>query len=249
MKATDKTKAIAKSLGITFSPNISEETLQERIDAHKKEAQPEVVTKEPSTETQEKNTAKKAKKSNKKKKKQKVESKLDKKIKAKAAAKAKAKEEAKAKQEAAAYEKRVKEAEAKMALNSDADALAKKSQAQLAVKHRRKAIKKIRVIVTVNDPSRIKKQGEFFRARNSYSGPIGQMVLYDGKPQMLPNILINYLKEVPYQKFKELRRDDGTPYTKTSMGKAFTIQEVGQPTKEELEELAATQQAAGIFVE
>lgn len=137
----------------------------------------------------------------------------------------------------------------KLSRNPDIEAHIPRTDSEKAVIARHKAIRKKRVIVTCSDPSRTQKAGEMIRARNSLSGPTGQMVLFDEQPQYLPEIIINSLKEIKYQRFTKVKQPGGDWVVKTSQENAFRITYLEDLTKEELTELARKQELAGVFAE
>ena len=134
--------------------------------------------------------------------------------------------------------------------NPNIDAHIKLTPAELAVKSRKASIRKERVIVRVYDPNRKQKSGDIFRARNAHSGPTGQMVLYDEKPQYIYAMVLAALKDINFQKFIERTDPSNGNKTKHSVqSPAFGIEKLPHLTQGELDELARKQELAGVHSE
>lgn len=125
-----------------------------------------------------------------------------------------------------------------------------KNSTELANKSRKRATRKKRVLVTVLDPSRLVKAGEVFKVRNSQSGSITELVMYNEHPQHLSEIIVNALREITFNKFVADDRFGNKMKTKKQMATpAFRIQELPHLTKEELEELKKKQSQRATRIE
>ena len=137
-----------------------------------------------------------------------------------------------------------------LAINGDIEAHIDLKPGEKSVRARRLATRKERVIVRVYDPKRKAKAGDVYRARNSYSGPTAQMVLYNEEPQYLPTMIISALRDAKFQKFTSKKDPRTGDVIKTSkQSPAFGVEYLDHLNDQELSELAIKQASSGVLNE
>ena len=257
VETLEELKIIADANGMSYSSRIGIDTLRTKLLAHfKTERRLAKVNNEKVKRAQitaqgeeEKAGKKKSKKKTKKKTKFTMDKGLVKSEKTKIALKKQEKKRRKAKAKAKKFIKNVSKAETSLARSGSLFTHINESPAERVMRVRRSAIRKQRVKITVYDPNRAELPSEVIRGRNKYSGGIGQVVMYDNKPQYLPVIIINILKERQYFKTVSEKQPDGSSRNTKKAIPAYFIEYMDDLTEDELSELAAKQERAGIIAQ
>lgn len=243
-------KSVADSVGLTYSSRIGIEALQNKLIAfYKARARAAKVENEKIKVQEDKPKKKKAKKGKGKGKKK--EKSVSPQIIAEQKARFKAKEQAKKKKKKTkkikAYMSNLVKAEDTLSKNANFFSMIKETDAEKIMRTRKAASAKKRVRVVVYDPHRAKLSGEVLRGRNKYSGSVGQLVLYNEKPQYVPQILLNILAERQYSRTSSEEMPDGSTRNFKTLVPAYYIEYLPDLTKKELGELANAQAAAGLI--
>lgn len=103
---------------------------------------------------------------------------------------------------------------------------------------RAQATSKVRVLLTVYDPSRQQRSGEIFRVRNAHTGNIGEFVPYNtDQPIMLNKITVNILKETMYSRFVTSKKYSSSKVMESEQKPAFNVQILPQLTDEEIADM------------
>lgn len=114
------------------------------------------------------------------------------------------------------------------------------------------AFKLIRIKLTVNNPNKINRDGQWITAGNSKVGVIKRYIPF--KPEFYENgwhveaIILERLKQMKHQRFPKSKDSGNTAmddYRKASLVNDFSIEILPPLTKEELEELANQQARTG----
>ena len=114
------------------------------------------------------------------------------------------------------------------------------------------AMKLVRVIVTPNDPNMVNYPGLIFTVGMSGINN-GQMIkkfvpFNNEEGWHVPTIILRQIEHAEMQKFKTVTRPNGEKVLEPYLTKKFNVRELSPLTKEELEQLAARQGAAGFNV-
>lgn len=118
------------------------------------------------------------------------------------------------------------------------DGLTENERIQRAVDE---ATKLIRVIITPMDSAKRDYQGDLFSAGNAVVPTLTKYIPY-GVEWHVPQIILNTIKEKTMIKFVAKKDERGREYREYQETKAYAVQELPQLTKEELEELAKSQE-------
>ena len=114
------------------------------------------------------------------------------------------------------------------------------------------AMKLVRVIVTPNDPLMVNYPGLIFTVGVSginNGEMIKKFVPFNNEEGWhVPTIILRQIEHAEMQKFKTITRPDGEKVLEPYLTKKFNVRELPPLTKEELEQLAARQGAAGFNV-
>ncbi|ANB91478.1 hypothetical protein MOVS_05215 [Moraxella ovis] len=103
------------------------------------------------------------------------------------------------------------------------------------------ATKLVRVIITPMDSTKRDYQGDVFSAGNSVVPTMTKYIPF-GVEWHVPQIILNTIKEKVMNKFIAKKDERGREYREYQEAKAYSIQELPPLTKEELEELAKSQE-------
>lgn len=103
------------------------------------------------------------------------------------------------------------------------------------------ATKLVRVIITPMDSTKRDYQGDVFSAGNATVPTMTKYVPF-GVEWHVPQIILNTIKEKVMNKFIAKKDERGREYREYLEAKAFSIQELPPLTKEELAELAKSQE-------
>ena len=103
------------------------------------------------------------------------------------------------------------------------------------------AARLVRVIITPMDSSKRDYQGDVFSAGNAVVPTMTKYVPF-GVEWHVPQIILNTIKEKVMNKFIAKKDDRGREYREYLEAKAYSIQELPPLTKEELLELAKSQE-------
>ncbi len=123
---------------------------------------------------------------------------------------------------------------------------AKETKHETRARLRKEQLALKRVIVRCNDESKSEITGENKKFGNSIVGSYTKFVPYDlEEGYHLPVCLIESLSSHTCQKFKNVKRSDGTTVKMPFQAKAYTITILPDLTSEELAELADDQRARG----
>lgn len=104
----------------------------------------------------------------------------------------------------------------------------------------REAMKLVRCIITPMDNQLKEHQGQIFTIGNSIIPMTAKFVLFD-EIYHLPKIMVDHIKEQQMQYFVNEKRN-GKTVRVSRMRKAYSVQELEPLTKEELAELARSQE-------
>lgn len=115
------------------------------------------------------------------------------------------------------------------------------TDAQRNQKATEEATRLVRCIVTPLDPSKRDYQGDLFSAGNSVVNTMSKYVPF-GVEWHIPQIILNAIKEKKLTKFISKKDERGREYREYQESKAYSVQELPPLTKEELEELAKSQE-------
>ena len=103
------------------------------------------------------------------------------------------------------------------------------------------ATKLVRVIITPMDSTKRDYQGDVFSAGNAVVPTMTKYIPF-GVEWHVPQIILNAIKEKVMNKFTAKKDERGREYREYQEAKAYSIQELPPLTKEELEELAKSQE-------
>lgn len=103
------------------------------------------------------------------------------------------------------------------------------------------ATKLVRVIITPMDSTKRDYQGDVFSAGNGVVPTMTKYVPF-GVEWHVPQIILNTIKEKVMNKFIAKKDERGREYREYLEAKAYSIQELSPLTKEELAELAKSQE-------
>ncbi|AKG07778.1 hypothetical protein AAX06_05980 [Moraxella bovoculi] len=103
------------------------------------------------------------------------------------------------------------------------------------------ATKLVRVIITPMDSTKRDYQGDVFSAGNAVVPTMAKYIPF-GVEWHVPQIILNTIKEKVMNKFIAKKDERGREYREYQEAKAYSIQELPPLTKEELEELAKSQE-------
>lgn len=103
------------------------------------------------------------------------------------------------------------------------------------------ATKLVRVIITPMDSSKRDYQGDVFSAGNAVVPTMTKYVPF-GVEWHVPQIILNTIKEKVINRFIAKKDERGREYREYQEARAYSIQELPPLTKEELEELAKSQE-------
>lgn len=103
------------------------------------------------------------------------------------------------------------------------------------------ATKLVRVIITPMDSTKRDYQGDVFSAGNSVVPTMTKYIPF-GVEWHVPQIILNTIKEKVMNKFIAKKDERGREYREYQEAKAYSIQELPPLTKEELQELAKSQE-------
>ena len=103
------------------------------------------------------------------------------------------------------------------------------------------ATKLVRVIITPMDSTKRDYQGDVFSAGNAVVPTMTKYIPF-GVEWHVPQIILNTIKEKVMNKFTAKKDERGREYREYQEAKAYSIQELPPLTKEELEELAKSQE-------
>lgn len=103
------------------------------------------------------------------------------------------------------------------------------------------ATKLVRVIITPMDSTKRDYQGDVFSAGNAVVPTMTKYIPF-GVEWHVPQIILNTIKEKVMNKFIAKKDERGREYREYQEAKAYSIQELPPLTKEELEELAKSQE-------
>ena len=103
------------------------------------------------------------------------------------------------------------------------------------------ATKLVRVIITPMDSTKRDYQGDVFSAGNAVVPTMTKYVPF-GVEWHVPQIILNIIKEKVMNKFIAKKDERGREYREYLEAKAYSIQELPLLTREELEELAKSQE-------
>lgn len=103
------------------------------------------------------------------------------------------------------------------------------------------ATKLVRVIITPMDSSKRDYQGDVFSAGNAVVPTMTKYVPF-GVEWHVPQIILNTIKEKVINRFIAKKDERGREYREYLEARAYSIQELPPLTKEELEELAKSQE-------
>ena len=111
------------------------------------------------------------------------------------------------------------------------------------------AMKLVRIIVTPNDPNMVNYPGLIFTVGMSGINN-GQMIkkfvpFNNEEGWHVPTIILRQIEHAEMQKFKTVTRPNGEKVLEPYLTKKFNVRELPPLTREELEQLAARQGAAG----
>ena len=111
------------------------------------------------------------------------------------------------------------------------------------------AMKLVRIIVTPNDPNMVNYPGLIFTVGMSGINN-GQMIkkfvpFNNEEGWHVPSIILGQIEHAEMQKFKTVTRPNGEKVLEPYVTKKFNVRELPPLTREELEQLAARQGAAG----
>ena len=107
----------------------------------------------------------------------------------------------------------------------------------------KEAMKLVRVIVSPNDPIKHQLEGEIFTVSNSLIGSYKKYVPFNNQAGYhIPQIMVNMLQEKKAQIFP-LERRNGRDVRVAKEIKAYNVQILPPLTKQELQDLAKSQQA------
>lgn len=103
------------------------------------------------------------------------------------------------------------------------------------------ATKLVRVIITPMDSSKRDYQGDVFSAGNAVVPTMTKYIPF-GVEWHVPQIILNTIKEKVINRFIAKKDERGREYREYQEARAYSIQELPPLTKEELEELAKSQE-------
>lgn len=103
------------------------------------------------------------------------------------------------------------------------------------------ATKLVRVIITPMDSSKRDYQGDVFSAGNAVVPTMTKYIPF-GVEWHVPQIILNTIKEKVINRFIAKKDERGREYREYQEVRAYSIQELPPLTKEELEELAKSQE-------
>lgn len=103
-------------------------------------------------------------------------------------------------------------------------------------------LKLLKILVTPMEAHKKDYQGEIFSCGNAVLGTVTKFVPFNVE-WLVPNILVKQIKQKEAQIFTSKRNEKGQDIVQAKMIKAYAVQELPLPTKEELEQLAKLQQA------
>ncbi|AKG11541.1 hypothetical protein [Moraxella bovoculi] len=103
------------------------------------------------------------------------------------------------------------------------------------------ATKLVRVIITPMDSTKRDYQGDVFSAGNAVVPTMTKYIPF-GVEWHVPQIILNTIKEKVMNKFIAKKDERGREYREYQEAKAYSIQELPPLTKEELQELAKSQE-------
>lgn len=103
------------------------------------------------------------------------------------------------------------------------------------------ATKLVRVIITPMDSSKRDYQGDVFSAGNAVVPTMTKYIPF-GVEWHVPQIILNTIKEKVMNKFIAKKDERGREYREYQEARAYSIQELPPLTKQELEELAKSQE-------
>lgn len=103
------------------------------------------------------------------------------------------------------------------------------------------ATKLVRVIITPMDSSKRDYQGDVFSAGNAVVPTMTKYIPF-GVEWHVPQIILNTIKEKVINRFIAKKDERGREYREYLEARAYSIQELPPLTKEELEELAKSQE-------
>jgi hypothetical protein len=117
---------------------------------------------------------------------------------------------------------------------------------------RQEAMKLTRVVVTPNDPIMANYPGLIFSVASSRvtnGEMVKKFVPFNNEAGWhIPGIILNQIETAEMQKFKTVVRPDGEKVLEPYLAKKFNVRVLPDLTVTELEQLAASQQAAGFNV-
>ena len=133
--------------------------------------------------------------------------------------------------------------EVNLAAKDDTEGAKRATLGQARLRARKEALKLVRVVITVKDPSKQSWEGEIISAGNDVIGEIKKFVPYMNAEEgyHLPQIILNVLKDRECTVFVNRKGKDGKMLKTAKQIKAYAFEYLEPLTAEELTELGRSQ--------
>ncbi len=133
--------------------------------------------------------------------------------------------------------------EVNLATKDDSEGAKRATIGRARLKARKEALRLVRVVITVKDPSKQSWEGEIISAGNDVIGEVKKFVPYMNAEEgyHLPQIILNVLKDKECTIFVNRKGADGKLLKEAKQIKAYSFEYLEPLTPDELTELARSQ--------